>query len=258
MLAAVGAVLSLTAPASVPSAPASLAAAEKAAAAAVAVQEALAESAAELQARLEREVVLHPTLVPPPPRCAHDAAGFERDPATVRLTFDDGPGSLTEQILDVLADRCVHATFYVIGAQVEQHPQALRRILDEGHTLGNHSLTHPDLRRLSRDEVRHELARTQDLIEQASGYRPSAFRPPFGAVNGTVREVAAELGLSVDLWTVDPRDWSSRSSAQSVHDVVVGEARPGGTVLLHVQHQRTLDALPGIIDALRERGLTVG
>ena len=265
MLAAASATLALTAVATVPSSAATGTAHAEAAqattvqadAAQLAVARA-AESAADLEARIETEVVLYPTLVPPPPRCAHDAVGFERDPASVRLTFDDGPGYLTEQILDVLAERCVHATFYVVGTSVERHPETLRRILDEGHALGNHSLSHPNLRGMSRDEVRHELARTQDLIEAATGYRPTAFRPPFGAVNRTVREVAGELGLTVDLWTVDPRDWSSQSTVQSVHDVVVGEAQPGGTVLLHVQHQRTLDALTGIIDALRARGLTVG
>jgi peptidoglycan-N-acetylglucosamine deacetylase len=174
----------------------------------------------------------------------------------VRLTFDDGPGAYTETILDILKRYNVHATFYVIGRNVQHHPQTIQRILREGHSIGNHSFTHSDLTRLSAAGVKQELANTQSAIQQAGGANATAFRPPYGSVNQVVRQVAASMGLSVDLWSVDPRDWSQPGSGAIVQRVLSGDG-PGAVILLHVLHQQTVDALPAIIEGIRAQGYTM-
>jgi len=174
----------------------------------------------------------------------------------IRLTFDDGPGTYTEQVLDVLKKYNVHATFYVIGRNIGGHASTLQRIRNEGHTLGNHSLTHSDLTRLSRAGILHELSTTQTLVQQASGVAPTSFRPPYGAQNQAVREVAASLGLSVDLWSVDPLDWS-QPGTNAIVQRVLSHDNAGSVVLLHVLHRQTVDALPSIIEGIRTQGYTL-
>lgn len=174
----------------------------------------------------------------------------------VRLTFDDGPGAYTEQVLDILKRYNVHATFYVIGRNVERYPGTMRRIASEGHRLGNHSYSHADLARLSRAGVLQELSSTQNAIRQTSGVTPTAFRPPYGSLNGTVRDVAASLGMSVDLWSVDTRDWAQPGSSVIAQRAISG-AGPGAVILLHVLHQQSVNALPSIIEGIRAQGYTL-
>ena len=174
----------------------------------------------------------------------------------IRLTFDDGPGAYTEQVLDILKKYNVHATFYIIGRNVGGHATTLQRIHNEGHTIGNHSQTHSDLTRLSRAGILQELATTQALIQQASGITPTSFRPPYGAQNQAVREVAASLGMSVDLWSVDPQDWS-QPGTNAIIQRVLSHDSAGSVVLLHILHPQTVDALPSIIEGIRAQGYTL-
>jgi peptidoglycan/xylan/chitin deacetylase (PgdA/CDA1 family) len=174
----------------------------------------------------------------------------------VYLTFDDGPGAYTEQILDILKRYNVHATFYVIGRNVPSKASTMQRIRDEGHTIGNHSYNHADLSRLNKAQILQELTTTQAAVQQACGVIPTAFRPPYGAVNPTVREAAASLGLSVDLWTIDTDDWMQPGTNEIVRRVL-GRDRAGSVVLLHILHAQTVDALPAIIEGIRAQGYTL-
>lgn len=174
----------------------------------------------------------------------------------VRLTFDDGPGAYTEQVLNILKRYNVHGTFYVIGRNVQRYPGTMQRIKNEGHTIGNHSFTHANLSHLSRSGVQQELANTQEAIRAACGVTPTAFRPPYGAQNQTVREVAASMGMSVDLWSVDTRDWAQPGSSVITQRVLAGTG-PGAVVLLHVLNQQTVNALPSIIEGVRAQGYTL-
>ncbi|GAB2458139.1 hypothetical protein GCM10007967_10490 [Xylanimonas ulmi] len=213
---------------------------------------------AELRARAAgggSDVVTLPVTTLPAPVQEATPGAFTGDHA-VHLTFDDGPGAHTEQILDILADKGAHATFYVLGERARAHPETVRRILAEGHRLGNHSATHPDLTTLTPQQVSAEIAGTQATLTEITGVRPTAFRPPYGAVNDTVRQVAEAEHLSIDLWTLDTQDWRA-PGADVVRDRVLGAAQPGSVVLLHVLRQGTVDALPGIIDGLRAQGLAV-
>jgi peptidoglycan-N-acetylglucosamine deacetylase len=178
------------------------------------------------------------------------AAGY------VRLTFDDGPNrKATSAILDTLAAHGATATFFVVGSMVAASPRVVRRASREGHGIGNHSWSHPDLTMLSRDQVKAQLARTTKAIDQATGTGPTEWRPPYGATNPDVEEAARAVGLTtMVLWTVDPRDWED-PPATAVRDRVLQDVRPNSTVLLHDgSGTNTPEALPMILDGLAERG----
>ncbi|MGR6964046.1 polysaccharide deacetylase family protein [Geodermatophilus sp. URMC 61] len=181
------------------------------------------------------------------PQCA---AGY------VRLTFDDGPHrTATPDILDTLADRGAEATFFVTGQMTAARPDIVRRASKEGHRIGNHSWSHPELTTLDRAQVASQLRRTNEAIEQATGSVPGEWRPPYGATNDLVQAAAREVGLdSMVLWTVDPRDWAD-PPATTIRDRVLQQVRPGSIVLLHdATGQNTPAALPMILDGLAERG----
>lgn len=172
------------------------------------------------------------------------------------LTFDDGPVAGTTQLLDVLKSKGVHATFFMVGSNVAMHRSVVRRIVAEGHVIGNHSWDHPQLTRLSADAVRRELTRTNAAIVRAGGPEPTLVRPPFGATNSIVAKVTADLGMAQILWNVDPLDWKDRDSAL-VTKRVLASTRNGSIVLSHDIHPTTRAAYAKIIDGLRARGFTL-
>ena len=178
------------------------------------------------------------------------AAGY------VRLTFDDGPHrTATPDILDTLANRGVKATFFVTGEMTAARPDIVRRASKEGHRIGNHSWSHPELTTLDRAQMTAQLRRTSEVIEQVTGDSPGEWRPPYGATNGLVEAAARDVGLdSMVLWTVDPRDWAD-PPATTIRDRVLQGVRPGSIVLLHDSTGRnTPAALPLILDGLATRG----
>lgn len=171
----------------------------------------------------------------------------------IALTFDDGPAPETKALLDLLAEKQVRATFFVIGARAAEYPGTLRRMVAEGHVVGNHTYNHADLAKLSADGVRRELTRGNAAIARAIGGSPRLMRPPFGSSNATVRRVARDLGLTPVLWSVDPLDWSDRD-AGVVARRVVARAAPGGIILSHDIYPSTRKAYARIIDRLRAKG----
>lgn len=175
----------------------------------------------------------------------------------VALTFDDGPWpGQTERVLDILRQEGVHATFFMLGIRVRAHPDLAKRIVDEGHSVGSHTMTHPILTKVPGDVVRNQLVWSQDLIAQTTGVRPIFFRAPGGAVNSVVRSEANALGMRVVHWTADPADWR-KPPASAIVDRVVSATGPGAIVLLHDgggERSQTIAALPQIIHQLRQRG----
>jgi peptidoglycan/xylan/chitin deacetylase (PgdA/CDA1 family) len=179
------------------------------------------------------------------------------DAGTVSLTFDDGPGRLTTAVLDVLADHNVSAVFYVVGDQIEAHADEVARIVADGHEIANHSWSHPNLTTLTRAEILEELSTTSVAIERATGVLVTRFRPPFGMYDDVVRSVAADLGLSVDLWDINTHDWNELTTADQIVEDTMAQVFDGAVVLFHVNHPATVEALPRLIAALREAGFTV-
>ncbi len=177
----------------------------------------------------------------------------------VSLTFDAGSDEgIAEDILDILAEYDVSATFFLTGAWMEVAPSAARRIVEEGHNLGSHSYTHPDFTALSVEQMRKEIRRTEELAGELLGttLKPY-FRPPFGTYNDRVLEVLAGEGYRYSvMWTVDSLDWRGISAADMV-DRVIDHVRPGAVILMHVgSGTQTAEALPQILDRLLREGYT--
>jgi hypothetical protein len=149
------------------------------------------------------------------------------DRPVVSLTFDDGPSSVyTPRILDILAAHDVQATFFVLGRRVDDHPEVVARIVEEGHDVGNHSWSHPSFRSLWKEQIRDEVCRTSDAVQAAAGVRPALFRPPFGRYADSAVPLVGGLGLHFVLWSVDGADWETED-AHAVAETIVRKAKPG-------------------------------
>jgi peptidoglycan/xylan/chitin deacetylase (PgdA/CDA1 family) len=168
----------------------------------------------------------------------------------VALTFDDGPGPYTGRLLKYLAAYHAHATFFVVGQNVAMSPGLVRAEVLAGHEVGNHSWSHRDLTRLSAAGVRADLARTDRAVIRASGVRPVLVRPPYGAVNGTVRRQSPH---PLVLWDVDTLDWRYRNS-RHVLRAALRDVRPGSIILFHDIHLTTVRAIPSVLKGMTKRG----
>ena len=171
----------------------------------------------------------------------------------IALTFDDGPGPYTAHLLDILDQYGAKATFFLIGSKVSGQASVVRSIQARGHQLGNHSWSHPELPKLSVDQIAGEIDRTNEAIRQATGVKPSILRPPYGAVNGVVLEQLRLRNMSSILWSIDTRDWADRNS-QIVCSRAVAGARPGAVILMHDIHQTSVNAVPCILSSLKQQG----
>jgi peptidoglycan-N-acetylglucosamine deacetylase len=173
----------------------------------------------------------------------------------IAMTFDDGPsGKLTPELLDILAQHHIHATFFVIGKNVTEHPEILQRAVREGHEIGNHSWSHPALGKMRDEGVRAELQKTDDAIREAIGVRPVLMRPPYGSITARQKKwINSEFGYRIILWDVDPLDWK-RPGPAVVTRRIVRETRPGSIILSHDIHPGTIQAMPGTFDQLQAKG----
>ncbi|WP_175409513.1 polysaccharide deacetylase family protein [Streptomyces sp. TRM64462] len=179
-----------------------------------------------------------------------------REAKCIALTFDAGPGKDTPKLLDILKEKQVPATFFLLGHKhVDRYPDVVRRIAAEGHEVANHTWTHRILTDIEPDEIRRELSRTQDAIERLTGRKPTLMRPPQGRTDDTVSEISRELGLSQVLWSVTAKDYSTTDSAL-IRKRTLDGADKDGIILLHDIYDGTVPAVPGIIDELKKRGFT--
>ena len=173
----------------------------------------------------------------------------------IAITFDDGPHPQnTPRLLDMLRARNIKATFYMVGSNADAYPQVVRRVVAEGHEIGNHSYTHRLFSKMSDADIRQELSRTRDAIVRAAGVQPRTLRPPFGGMLPRQREwVNAEFGYPIILWSVDPFDWK-RPGSSVVCARILGATNAGSIVLAHDLHRQTVDAMPATLDGLLQRG----
>jgi len=161
-----------------------------------------------------------------------------RKPGELALTFDDGPNPVwTPRLLDELARYEIKATFFLLGSRAEAEPELVRRIAAAGHTIGNHSWSHPNLALASGDRVLQELMRTSEAIENLIGAPVRFFRPPFGARRPAVLRIARKLGMTPVLWNAMTSDWSGMPAEQIVErlsarvDVLTGRGWAANVVL---------------------------
>lgn len=171
------------------------------------------------------------------------------------MTFDDGPHATnTAKLLEMAATRHIKLTFFVLGECVQQNPAILQREVEEGHEIGNHSWSHPNLAKLSDDGVRGQLQRTEDIIVKTAGVRPKLMRPPYGELTKRQRVwVNRDFGYKVILWDVDPLDWK-RPGPSVVARRIIDGTRAGSIILSHDIHPPTIDAMPQVFDSLLAKG----
>lgn len=180
----------------------------------------------------------------------------------VALTFDDGPyPPYTDQILDILKENQVQATFFLIGRNAEKHPDLVRRISMEGHQIGNHTYNHIDLLKADHDTVAREVNRTNRIIADITGEAPHAVRPPHGFRDPVVLEVMAERGLKVVEWSVMSKDWTN-PGVDTIVQRTLEKVQNGSVILLHdgdgvaqsASRAQTVEATRRIIRKLRAQG----
>lgn len=180
----------------------------------------------------------------------------------VALTFDDGPYSpYTEQLLAVLRETQTPATFFLIGKNAEKYPELVKRIVGEGHQIGNHTYSHVDLLKLDRAQIAAEIDKTQDVLRAITGRAPDIVRPPHGFRDSVVMDVMSERNLRVVEWSLMCRDWVN-PGVEVITDRVVGKVKSGSIILLHdgdgvassASRAQTIEATRRIIHQLKNKG----
>lgn len=166
----------------------------------------------------------------------------------VALTFEDGPGERTEEVLDLLEEHDAKATFFVMGPNVILHPEAVLRMHRDGHEIGNHTWNHPQLTSATPDRVKSELERTAKAVRDTVGEPPTVTRVPYGAINDSVSMLLTTPSI---MWSLDSQDWRHHSETE-IFETVTADAEPGSIVLMHDVLPDTVDALPEILDYFAE------
>lgn len=174
----------------------------------------------------------------------------KRTRKAVALTFDDGPSPKTTPVaLDLLKKYNAKGTFFMVGHDVEGNEDIIKRVIAEGHQIGNHSWDHPVLTKISLEKAKSQINDTTAALKKASGLDVHIMRPPYGAINGAIQ---AAVDQSFILWDVDTLDWKNRNTASIMKEV--RKAQAGSIILMHDIHQTTIDALPLILQYLTEQG----
>lgn len=223
--------------------------------------DAILSRARSVQVNAIESISAGPTVEPRRPKMITYGDRFGTDCV---LTFDDGPVPNTAHVLDALkADEITGVTFFVQGINVQRFPAMIRRIVEEGHVIGNHAYDHPDLRTLDAAAITSQMQRCQDAVNNALGYEypMTQMRPPYGALNQTVEAVLADMGLSVLLWQVDSNDWrpeNKRHLPNIVSNICSGhyslKGGRGGVILMHDIHRTTGTVLPDVIREIKTQG----
>ncbi|MBO7274465.1 MAG: polysaccharide deacetylase family protein, partial [Clostridia bacterium] len=177
----------------------------------------------------------------------------ETDKKQIALTFDDGPHPrLTPRILEILARYNVPATFFMVGQNVLNYPDAARQVIQAGHEVGNHTFTHPHIAGLSEQAIMDEIGKCEDALEELCEYRPHLLRTPQGALTPSLERCLLHEDYILVLWSLDTRDWDNKSTA-CVVEAVLNRVQAGDIILMHdyIGHNsKTPEALEKIIPAL--------
>lgn len=182
------------------------------------------------------------------------------DKKQVALTFDDGPESkYTAEILEILKEYDIKATFFVIGQHAEKYPEALKQIHKEGHEIGNHTWNHKYLPKISEEAIDEEVLKTEKLLKDILGEVDHIFRPPYGAIKKREVKRINSLGYNVVNWSVDTKDWAGTSKEQMM-DYLKKQLTPGGIILMHStgSSKNTVEFLPEAIEWIIEQGYEFG
>lgn len=168
----------------------------------------------------------------------------------VALTFDDGPGKRTGELLDVLEKYDAHATFFVLGTNVERYPDEIKRMHKIGCEVGNHSYDHEDLSKLKKVGLKKQLNATNQMVQSITGQGVALMRPPYGAISTTMKK---QLKQPMILWNIDTLDWKTRNAKKTMK-AVMKDVKDGDIILMHDIHSETIDAAVKLIPKLQEKG----
>jgi peptidoglycan/xylan/chitin deacetylase (PgdA/CDA1 family) len=175
----------------------------------------------------------------------------------ITLTFDDGPHEMTVLVLDVLRQYNAKATFFCIGKNIEAHPDILKKIIDEGHTVGNHSYGHsPFFDFYRKKQVIAEIEQTDALIESVLGKKPILFRPPYGVTNPSIRRALAVTKHKTIGWNIRSLDGGTKNE-KFIFDRIIKRIKPGGIVLLHDTSIQTVNVLEQLLSFLQKNNYSV-
>lgn len=169
----------------------------------------------------------------------------------IALTFDDGPkAGTTDVLLDGLKERNVHATFFLIGMQIEDNIDIIRQMADDGHQIGNHTFGHKNLSELSSDEQKKQLVLCREEIEKTAMRDTVCVRPPYGAVNDRIK---SWISAPIILWSVDTRDWTGKKAGE-IADYIVKVVKPGDIILMHDIYAESVKGALMAVDTLKAQG----
>ncbi|MDP5169502.1 MAG: polysaccharide deacetylase family protein [Bacteroidia bacterium] len=176
----------------------------------------------------------------------------------VYLTFDDGPTpQITDWVLDVLNAYEAKATFFMVGDQVRKHPETAHRVIDEGHTVGNHTRTHLNGKKTPTYQYLRDFAECQQILREYTGHRPKFFRPPYGRITKAQAEPILKRGLEIVMMDIITGDFDASRSEAKVSKVALTYAKPGAIILFHDSEKawpRLEKALPKVMESLADRG----
>ena len=171
----------------------------------------------------------------------------------VALTFDDGPDpKTTPQALDILKKYDAKATFFMVGQNIAGNEAIVKRVHNEGHQIGIHTWDHPVLTKLPLETAQKEILDTQTAINNVIGIKPTITRPPYGAINATIQN---SVDQSFIMWNVDSLDWKTRNTKAIMQEIA--KTQPGSIILMHDIHQTSIDALPSVLEYLKNNGYTL-
>lgn len=175
----------------------------------------------------------------------------------VGISFDAAWGAdKTQAIVDLLKDRKVNATFFLVGFWAEEHQDLVKKIDEAGFEIGLHSNSHPDFKKLTEEQIKSELLSNIAILEKILGKKPTLFRFPFGSYNDKAIKICEDLGLTCVQWDVDSLDWKG-ISALDISKRVLQKAKSGSLCLFHNNSDNILDALPLVLDGLKNKGFEV-
>lgn len=175
----------------------------------------------------------------------------------IALTFDDGPHPVyTDEILSLLKEYGVPATFFVVGSNAERYPDIIKRIVENGNEIGNHTYGHKNLKKLNYSSMYSELSKTDKIIYESCERYPKLIRPPEGKYDSTLTKIAEKLDYSIILWSVDTKDWA-HTPVDKIYKTVMDDVESGDIILFHdfiSGKSPTLEALKKIIPELLNKG----
>ncbi len=179
----------------------------------------------------------------------------ECDEKKVALSFDAAWGNDdTEQLIEILAKYDAKATFFIVGAWVDKYPESVKQLNDAGHQIMNHSNTHPNMPSLNQLQKLDELSSCNNKIAEITGKVPNLFRPPYGDYDNATIEACESLEMYTIQWDVDSLDWKENATADSIYKRVTSKVKNGSIVLFHNDAEHTPEALPRILETLKNDG----